>query len=56
MVSRLSLAGRLSLMAGGGEDASPFTGEPARVSRLQAFVSAVREQRDRRPQHVNNMM
>lgn len=32
IVSRLSLAGRLSLMAGGGEDASPFTGEPATAS------------------------
>lgn len=29
MVSRLSPDGRLSLMAGGGEDASPLTGEPA---------------------------
>lgn len=29
MVSRLSPVGRLSLMAGGGEDASPLTGEPA---------------------------
>lgn len=59
IVSRLSLAGRLSLIAGGGEDASPFTGEPAGVSKLQAFVSASREQSGRRPQpftHVNNMM
>lgn len=29
MVSRLSPECRLSLMAGGGEDASPLTGEPA---------------------------
>lgn len=34
MVSRLSPDGRLSLMAGGGEDASPLTGEPATVSTL----------------------
>lgn len=34
MVSRLSPDGRLSFMAGGGEDASPFTGEPATVSTL----------------------
>lgn len=32
MVSRWSPDGRLSLMAGGGEDASPLTGEPAPVS------------------------
>lgn len=36
MVSRLSPDGRLSLMAGGGEDASPLTGEPARMSTLPA--------------------
>lgn len=32
MVSRLSPDGRLSLMAGGGEDASPLTGDPATAS------------------------
>lgn len=34
IVSRLSPDGRLSLMAGGGEDASPLTGDPATVSTL----------------------
>lgn len=39
IVSRLSPAGRLSLMAGGGEEASPFTGEPATASTLAALAS-----------------
>lgn len=34
MVSRLSPDGPLSLMAGGGEDASPLTGEPATLNTL----------------------
>lgn len=41
IVSRLSPAGRLSLMAGGGEDASPFTGEPATASTLVVLVLAL---------------
>lgn len=35
MVSRLSPDGRLSLMAGGGEDASPLTGDPATASSVE---------------------
>lgn len=38
IVSRLSPAGRLSLMAGGGEEASPFTGEPATAGTLATLV------------------
>lgn len=34
MVSRLSPECRLSLIAGGGEDASPLTGEPGTVNTL----------------------
>lgn len=39
IASRLSPAGRLSLMAGGGEEASPFTGEPETTTgTLEALV------------------
>lgn len=39
MVSRLSPDGLLSLMAGGGEDASPFTGEPWTHYQMLGHVS-----------------